>query len=651
MHNFITAGLEDQVKGDYLEYSVATLTRALPDVRDGLIPSRRRILQTMLEQGLMPSKPYVKAARTTGMTSAWYHPHGSCYGSLVSMATSWNNMLPWVDAHGNIGSTVDPPASERYLEARLANPAVDILLDGKETWLTRPNYDSSRQEAIVLDSKVPTILLNGAEGISVGYSTKWPQHGLKDICAAVATGETLYPDFPTGVQVVKDSGLEDYVKTGSGTLRLRSVLETGTTGKTGRGKERATLTYTHLPPNTNPEKIGNQVKEALEKGRIEGISEVIDLSDRSGDRIQIIVKPGKNAKDVEQGLWDYTDLELTFAARNLCLDGGKPVTLSGSQVVSRWKEWRMDRLCSQFSHEKELKSKRLEVVIGFLKAITMIDKVVATIRKSESPKAALTALMGRPFNFTQDQAAAILEMKLRSLTGLDADTLEKEKKDLEERLKELDKLISDPKVRSRYMVSEVKTLGKKYGEPRRSPLIDPPSTPIASAAARTTKTTPVASKPRFIKVDMAKGTVQQVKGPRGAMVIDSKEKLVLMTQDGMLKKVPATFKGAISTGYSLVSLAKRELEVSSRNYLVVFELEDQVKALVMKGEDLCKVTSKGKRWLPDGAKLLHFGEGPYTVKWVSKRKKPTVLDLTVKPGKPGGKGVKVAEVKEVLSEG
>lgn len=649
--SYLVTDLKSQVKQDYLEYSLASLTRAIPDLRDGLIPSRRRILQTMIEQGLLPSKPYVKCARTTGMTSAYYHPHGSCYGSLISMATTWNNMLPWVDVHGNVGSTVDPPASERYLENRLTAAAVEIMLDGRETWETRDNYDGSRKEAIVLDAKIPAILLNGSEGISVGYSTKWPQHNLRDICLAVAAKEPLYPDFPTGVEIIKDSGLDDYIKTGSGVLRLRAKVEIGKLEKSGRAKDRSTLTYTHLPPNTNPERIGNQVKDALEKGKVEGIAEVIDLSDLSGDRVQIVLKPGKSTKEVEGALWANTDLEMTFAARNLCLLDGKPVTLSGAEVVERWKTWRLDRLCTQFSHELDLKKKRLSLVEGFLKAISMIDKVVAVIRKSGSPKEAMVALMGKPFKFAEDQAAAILEMKLRALTGLDAEALEKEKKELETRIAELGKLVSNPKVRTKYLVSEVKGLIKKFGEDRRSPLIDCPG-PSATFAkgVRVAKegTGAKVTKPRFLKLDQKRGTVEQVKGPRGALVVDAKDKVILMTEDGMLKKVGATFKGAISNGYSKVVLGKREAEVKERSYLVVFEIAGEVRAMVVKGEDLCKATSKGKGWLPQGAKLLHFGEGSLTIQWVSKRKKPTVLDLHVKQGKPGGKGVKIGSTNEMV---
>jgi DNA gyrase subunit A len=642
----IDVNLSQQVQSDYLEYSVATLTRSLPDIHDGLIPARRRILQTMLEEGLLPSKPYVKCARTTGLTSAFYHPHGSCYGSLINMATSWNNTIPWIDCHGNVGSTVDSPAAERYVENRLTTAALEILLTNRETWETRPNYDGSRQEAVRLDSRVPTVLLNGTEGISVGYSTKIPQHNLRDIANAVVSGETLYPDFPTGCQIIRDDGLNEYVKTGSGTLRTRAVAEFGTQEKSGRAKERATLTFTCLPPNTNPEKIGQQIKDGLEKGKFEGVSEVIDLSDLSGDRIQVVAKPGVDASTLAKNLWHYTDLESTYSARNLCLAGPRPTELSSSEIIAEWRKWRVGRLSVQFVHEQDLKMQRLEVVMGFIKATDRIDEIIKTIKASSSKKEALIALVDRPFKFTRDQADAILEMKLRQLTGLDVAEMTAEKEELEKRLAVLKTLIESEPKRTKFMLDEVKKVGVRFGEARRSQLIDPPDSFIARQSGQARVET--APKPRFMSIDHKKGVVSQVKGGKGALVLNAKEKVILMTNDGILKKVPATFKGPIGTGYSEVVLAKREADVSTRTYLAVFSLEGQLKAMALRGEDLCRTTSKGKWWLPDLAQFVYFGEGTYTVPWVSPRKKKVELfPVSAKPGRPGGKGVKVADLGEV----
>jgi DNA gyrase subunit A len=647
MSNLIEANLSLQVQEDYLAYSIATLSRAIPDIYDGLIPARRRILQTMIEEGLLPTKPYVKCARTTGLTSAFYHPHGSAYGSLISMATSWNNMIPWVDCHGNVGSTVDSPAAERYVENRLTTAAVEILLQNRETWETRPNYDGSRKEAIRLDAKVPTVLLNGTEGISVGYSTKIAQHSLRDICDAVVNGTTLYPDFPTGCQILKDNGLNDYVRTGSGTLRLRAILEIGTQEKSGRAKERATLTFTSLPPNTNPEQIGEQIKDGLDKGKFDGIAEVIDLSDMSGDRIQVVAKPGIEAATLAKYLFAYTNLESTYSARNLCLRGTRPAELPSSEVVALWKEWRLDRLRVQFEYERDAKLTRHEIVMGLIKAIDKIDAVIKVIRAASSPKEALIELVSnRALKFTSEQARAILEMKLRSLTNLDSEELTKEKEELEARLTKLESLISDKKVRTKYMITEVKQVGVRHGEKRRSEIIAVPESLTVEKGS--SNKVPTVSKPKFLKIDTKRGTVEQAKGPRGCLIVERTEKVITLTSDGTLRKIPANFKGPLGENFSEVLLAKKEKDLIGKKFLAVFTFDDQLKAMTVSGEDLAKVTSKGKRVLPEGNTILYFGEGSYTVPWVNTRKKKVELfPVTTKPGKPGGKGIKVANLSDV----
>lgn len=638
--------LSQQVSSDYLDYAVATLSRAIPDIYDGLIPARRRILQTMIEEGLLPNKPYVKCARTTGLTSAFYHPHGSAYGSLISMATSWNNMIPWIDCHGNVGSTVDHPAAERYVENRLTNAAVELLLQNRETWETRANYDGSRQEAIRLDAKVPAVLLNGTEGISVGYSTKIAQHNLRDICKAATSDEKLYPDFPTGCLIIRDDGLEEYVNTGKGTLRLRAKLEIGKQDKAGRAKERATLTFTNLPPNTNPEQIGEQVKDGLEKGKLEGITDVVDLSDLSGDRIQIIAKPGVDATALAKYLYAHTNLEATYSARNLCLRGTRPEELSSRDIIKTWKTWRLDRLRLQFEHERDAKETRHEIVIGLIKAIDTIDLVIKVIRAAKSPKEALIDLVGnRNLKFTSDQARAILEMKLRSLTNLDADELSQEKEQLEQRIEALTALIQDEKARNKYMIKEITAIGVRHGETRRSELIDPPE---SLAVEKGSQRQAAPAKPRFLKIDNKKGIIEQAKGPRGALILEKTDKLITILENGTLKKLPPNFKGPITDSYSSVVLAKKETDVANRKYLLVFTLEDELKALAIDGADLCKVTSKGKSILPEGATLAYFGEGSYTVPWVSPRKKKVELfPVSTKQGKPGGKGIKVANLSEI----
>jgi DNA gyrase subunit A len=461
----------------------------------------------------------------------------------------------------------------------------------------------------------------------------------------VINGSSLTPSFPTQCDIVGDEGLKEYQQTGSGAIRCRARVELGKQSR-ARGKDRPTLTFTCLPPGCNPEKLGEQIKSELEKGRLDNIAEVIDESDRTGDRVTVVAKPGADVALIQRQLYAYTDLDTKYSAKTLVIDNLKPIELSPNQLIARWKAWRLDVLERKFTHERNLKESRLEIVTGLIKAIGKIDTVIKVIRAAKSQKEALIELVSnRTLKFTADQARAILEMRLRQLTNLDVAELESEKSDLESRLQDLAKLIDDKNARTKYMVTEIKKIGVRYGESGRSLIIDQPDTLRVEKGSP--KATPVA-KPRFLKIDSKKGTIEQVKGPRGAIVLEKTDKLVAITQDGTLKKLPATFKGPIADGYSPVVLAKKESDVATRKYLLVFTLDDQLKALTIDGSDLCKVTSKGKSILPEGAVLAHFGEGSYTVPWSSTRKKKVELSAAnTKLGKPGAKGVKIANSNEI----
>jgi DNA gyrase subunit A len=662
--NIQSTNLVSQMKEDYLNYSLAVLLgRAIPDLYDGLKPAQRRVLQTMLEEGLMPEKRYVKAARVTGLTMAFYHPHGGCYGTLVNMATNWNNNVPWIDGHGNFGSTVDGPAAERYTECKLRPSAVDLLLQDKITWETRDNYDGSRQEAVRFNSALPTVLLNGDSGIAVGFATKLAPHNLRSIVEAIklackfpkqgdiaAAQEVLLPDFPTGCDIVNDAELQKYKETGAGNIRCRAKVEKGLQKRDGRAKNRETLTFTCLPPGVNPEKLGEQIKSELEKGRITDVAEVIDESDRTGDRITVVAKAGANIDSVESQLYSYTDLDTKYPAKTLVIDGTKPVELSPTAILQKWFEWRMERLLVRFKQEQKIAWSRLHIVEGLLKAIDKLDAIIKTIRASQNKAEATAALISAPFKFTHAQAEAILEMRLRQLTGLDASELETEKDDLKDKLEKLEDLIERPEARANFIHKQLDHLRKRHGEARRSALVE--AAPLASGpgprSGAKALAGPAAAKPRFVKVDAKKGIVDQVKGPRGAIVLEKSDKLVLMTEDGTLKKVAFNFKGTVSTAYSPVVLAKKESEVTQRKYLLVFTLDDQLKAVTLEGADLCRTTSTGKKYLPEGAIIQYFGEGPYVVPFTSTRKKKTELSpASTKQGKPGAKGIKVANLSEV----
>jgi len=642
----ITTNLANQVQEDYLAYSMAVIIgRAIPSLTDGLKPAQRRVLVAMKNLNLRPDGKFMKSARVDGETSGKYHPHGGAYGVMVTMAAPWNNNLPLIDGMGNWGSSVDGAAASRYTECKLTSFSNDCLLADSETWQTAPNYDGSLQEPTELNVKIPLVLLNGQEGIGVGFATKIPPHSLRDICDAVTKGSPLTPSFPTGCDIVADEGLVSYQQTGIGTLRLRARCEVANEGTGKRAK--SVITFTNLPAGTNPEKIGQQIKDGLDKGNIAGVTEVRDESDLSGDRVAVVTKTGTEISLLRRQLYHYTDLDTKYSARLLVVDGTKPVELSPSELLARWQTWRLDRLGVAFRFELDKCETRLEIVRGYLKAIDKIDAVIKIIRSSASPKEALIELVSnRTLKFTSEQARAILDMRLRALTNLDSEELSTELKELESRILKLADLVKNDKSRQSYMLKEVKDVGIRYGEVRRSAIIEAPETLTVEKGATRTETV---AKPRFLKVDTQKGIVTQVKGPRGALVLEKTDKLITITQDGTIKKLASNYKGPLGDGYTSVVLAKKESDVSSRRYLVVFKLEGALKAMVVAGTDLAKTTSKGKSLLAPGAELVFFGEGTYTVSWASSRKKPAILDLTLKAGKPGGKGIKIANHSDITA--
>ena len=639
--------LVTQVQEDYLAYSMSVIIgRAIPSLTDGLKPAARRILTAMKWLNLKPDGRYMKSARVEGEVMGKLHPHGSAYGTIVTLAAPWNNLLPLIEGQGNFGDSTCSAAASRYTECKLSPFSWETLLDDSDIWRTMDNYDGSLQEPVELNVKVPTILLNTQEGIGVGYACKLPSHNLTEICDSILNNTPLNPDFSTGCDIVSDAGLAQYRITGSGPIRCRAKVSTGVIEKTGRAKERNTLTFTNLPPQTNPEKIGQQIKDALDKGQLANITEVTDESDRTGDRITVVTKPGTDTALIQRQLYQYTDLDTKYSAKMLVIDKLKPCELSTAEVISRWKTWRLAVLERKFIAEQDAKESRLEIVSGLLKAIDKLDLVIKVIRASASPKEALIELVSnRSLKFTGDQARAILEMKLRSLTNLDSEELSAEATELVARLEALKVLIESEPARSKYMLAEIKQISKKFGEPRRSQLIDIPESFASQKPGQ--PRTPAAAKPRFLKIDKDKGMVTQEKGPRGCLILENTDKLITVTQDGTIKKVAANYKGPLSVGYSPVLLAKKDSDVATRKYLLVFTLEEALKAMVISGEDLTRVTSKGKAILPEGAQIVHFEEKPYTVHFKSGRKKPVTLNLEIKPGKPGGRGIKIASLSEM----
>ena len=628
--------------------------RAIPDLYDGMKPVTRRILTAMKWLNLKPDGRFMKCARVEGETMGRLHPQGGSYGAMVTIAAPYKNNIPYINGHGNFGSSTDNAAASRYTECKLTEFAWDVLLDDFDICETRSNYDDSLQEPIRLETKIPTALLNGIEGIAVGFSTKIAPHNIKDICKAVElvikgdrkkAAETLIPDLPGGCDIVRSDSLKDYAATGIGSMKLRAKCEEGVEQRAR--SERVTLTYTNLPYQTNTETIGDQVKKGLEQGKLNGIAEVRDESDRSGDRLIIVLKQKVRAVDVIPYLYQYTDLQTTFSSRSLFIDGTKPIELAPHQVVEKWLDWRLNRLVVKFTSEKDKLEARLHIIEGLLKALDKIDLIISTIRKAkDKPDAKVKLMTNRSLKLTANQAEAVLEMKLRQLTSLDNTELEEEKSDKTTRVGVLSSLIEDKNARKTYVVNEVKGISKKFGTARQSQLINVEEAAIVkNFTANTAIRTP---KMRFVKIDAKNGIIEQLKKPRGANLVTENEKIIFITDNGMFKKVPATFKGPLYDGPTEVLSRGLESEFATRSYLILFKLDGQLKKIGISGEDFCKTTSKGKSFVPDGAELIYLGEDPYTVTFKSKRKKPIVLTASeAKKGKPGAKGTKVCNVADI----
>jgi len=361
----------------------------------------------------------------------------------------------------------------------------------------------------------------------------------------------------------------------------------------------------------------------------------------------VVLKPKVKAVDVIPYLYQYTDLQSTFSSRSLFIDGTKPVELAPYQVVESWLKWRLGRLVVKFTSEKTKLESRLHIIDGLIKALDAIDLVISIIRAAKDKTEAKTKLMtNRSLKLSADQAEAVLDMRLRQLTSLDNEELQNEKKVKSDRVGVLTILIDNEDERKSYIVNEVKEIGKKFGFSRKSSLIDVQET--AMAGPQRTANVNAAPKMRFMKIDATKGIVEQLKKPRGANLVLEKEKVVFITSNGMFKKVPPTFKGPLYEGPTEIISRGTESEITSRQYLVVFELGTQLKAMSLSGEDLCKTTTKGKSFLPADAKLVYMGEDSYSVSFSSKRKKPVVLTpKTVKAARPGAKGIKVCEVADL----
>jgi DNA gyrase subunit A len=480
--------IQVEMQRSYIDYAMSVIVgRALPDVRDGLKPVHTRILYAMYDGGYRPDRGYFKCARVVGDVMGVYHPHGdsAIYDALVRMAQPWAMRMPLVDGQGNFGSRGDDPAAAmRYTECRLAPLAMEMLRDiDKDTVDFRENYDGRSSEPRVLPSRFPNLLVNGSEGIAVGMATKIPPHNLRELSAGVqwflenfeATDEELLdallervkgPDFPTYGIIVGRRGIEEAYRTGRGSIIMRAVVEVEEDVK-----NRACLVVTELPYQVNPENVARKIAELAKDGRVGGISEVRDeSSDRSGQRLVIVLKRDAVAKVVLNNLYKHTQLQDTFGANMLALVDGVPRTLRLDQMIRYWVTHQIEVIVRRTRYLLRKARERAHILSALLKAIDRIDAVIALIRASASASAAQQGLMDL-LDIDEIQARAILDMQLRKLAALERQQLVDEYEELMAQIADYESILASPERQRQIVGTELAEIVAKYGDDRRTEII------------------------------------------------------------------------------------------------------------------------------------------------------------------------------------
>ncbi len=476
--------IEQELKTSFLDYSMSVIvSRALPDVRDGLKPVHRRILYAMHELGLVHNKPYRKSAAIVGDTMGKYHPHGdqAIYDTLVRMAQPWAMRSPLIDGQGNFGSVDgDSPAAMRYTEARMAGVSAEMLKDiEKETVETQPNYDSRLQEPVVLPSAIPNLLVNGSYGIAVGMATSVPPHNLTEVCNAViylidnplATSRDLMqfikaPDFPTGGIIYGSEGLSEAYETGRGKITVRAKV--AVEHDVSSGKDR--LIVSEIPYQVNKSRVVENIAALVREKTVEGITDLRDESDREGMRIVIEVRKGDEPQVILNQLYKHTQLQDTYSIMMLALVRNQPRVLSLAEMIYHYVRHRAEIVKRRTQYDLRKAEERAHILEGLLKAIDHIDEVIAIIRSSADADEARKRLIER-FEFSHVQANEILAMRLRRLTGLEREELEKEYQELLKEIERFKQILSSDRTILAEVRKEIVLVRDKYGDERRTQIL------------------------------------------------------------------------------------------------------------------------------------------------------------------------------------
>ena len=479
--------LQQEMRESYLAYALSVIVeRALPDVRDGMKPVHRRVIYAMYDGGYRPDRGYNKCSRVVGDVMGKYHPHGdsAIYDTLVRMAQSWSMRNMLVDGQGNFGSPGDDPAAAmRYTECRMAPLAMEMVRDiDKDTVDFVPNYDGKTQEPTVLPARFPNLLVNGSAGIAVGMATNIPPHNMREVADGVhwaldhpdASREELLenliriikgPDFPTGATILGHKGIEQAYRTGRGLITMRAVVNTEEING------RMCLVVTELPYQVNPDRLVVSIREAVRDGKIQGIADMRDeTSGRTGQRLVLVLKRDAVPKVVLNNLYKHSQLQQTFGANMLALVDGVPRTLSLDAFIRHWVNHQLDVIARRTAYLKREAEERDHILQGYLKALDMLDEVIALIRASEDTDTARTGLMGL-LDIDQVQADAILAMQLRTLTRMNRDKIVAEHEELQRKIADYNDILAKPERQRKIVGDELDEIVAKYGDERRTKIL------------------------------------------------------------------------------------------------------------------------------------------------------------------------------------
>ncbi|HHV46467.1 MAG TPA: DNA gyrase subunit A [Tissierellia bacterium] len=571
--NIINVNIEDEMKKSYLDYAMSVIvSRALPDVRDGLKPVHRRILYAMNELGVTYDKPYRKSARIVGDVLGKYHPHGdsSVYDAMVRLAQDFNTRYLLIDGHGNFGSIDgDSPAAMRYTEVRMTKLASEMIRDiNKDTIEFRPNFDDTLKEPVTLPSRFPNLLVNGSSGIAVGMATNIPPHNLREVIdgiikliddPSISIEELMKtikgPDFPTGALIMGKEGIKSAYKTGRGKITLRAVANIE---EASRGKIR--IVVTELPYQVNKARLIEKIAELVRDKKIEGISDLRDESDREGMRIVIELKRDANANVVLNNLYKQTQLQTTFGIIMLALVDDEPKILSLKKMLKHYIDYQKEIIIRRTRYDLNKAEERAHIVEGLKIAIDNIDEVINIIRSSKEESTAKERLIER-FGLSEKQAQAILDMRLRRLTGLEREKLEEEYEALIKEINRLKEILGSERLVLEIIKSELLEIKEKFGDDRRTKIMPAPD-----------------------DIDIED-------------MIEEEDVIITLTHSGYIKRIPeSTYKTQKRGGKGITGLTTKEndfvenLFITSTHDNILF-FTNKGKAYMLKAYDI----PEGKR--------------------------------------------------------